>query len=172
MKRKLLTLTVCILIPALLLSGCFLFRDKAIKLVKNDLSLDISAAKVNLFLDTHINGTGGLSFASATFPDAGFTGQLSTHPGFHALPFSQEITDFLYSTDILLNEKGELLIPYADNGYYYFDFQMDENTNTPSADMKVALYNGDTNEFYYCHFSIDNLNVLSELESMVNLPQY
>ncbi len=160
------------LIPALLLSGCFLFKKDAQRILQEEMDLDISAAEVNMLINTRKNNNNGLTYIQATFPDSSFIGQLQNKEGFHPLPFSQEITDFLYSTDVLVGQDGKLLLPHLENGYYYFTMQLENGNSEPftldqGADLITLLYDADTNKLYYCHLGIENLNVVSDVESLI-----
>ena len=164
------TLFVLFLIPILLFSGCFLFKSEAQTIVMEEQGLDISDAKVNFFINTRKDSRNGITMIEAEFSDDGFEDQLSGKEGFKTLPFSEGLTNILNSIDLLKDENGELLIPYAVNGFYSFDLLLEEGkeiTEEQAAELIVAIYDGDTKKFHYSHFSIDNINLLSKLQGLI-----
>ena len=167
MKR---TVFILCLIPILLFSGCFLFKNEAQELVMEELGLDISDAKVNFFLNTRKESNSGITMVEAEFSDDSFAGQFAGRQDFKALPISQGLTDVLNSIDLLKDESGELRIPYADNGYYRIELILEEDrqiTQEQAAELIIAIYDGDTHKFHYHHISIDNINLLSKLQGLI-----
>ena len=169
MIRKFL---IILLIPTLLLTGCFLFKDEAQTIVMEELGLDISDASIKFFLNTRKDSTGGITVIEAAFPDDAFVSQLENKEGFESLPFSKALTEILYNIDLLKDEKGQLRIPYADNGYYRVSLDMEEKvdaswTEKQAAQLLIAVYDGDTKKFHYCHLSVDNINLLSKLQGLL-----
>ena len=75
MIRKFL---IFLLIPTLLLTGCFLFKDEARTIVMEELGLDISNASIKFFLNTRKDSTGGITVIEAAFPDDSFVSQLES----------------------------------------------------------------------------------------------
>ena len=163
------TLLVLLLIPVLLLTGCFLFKNEAQTIVMEEMGLDISDAKVNFFLNTRKNDNGGITVIEAAFSDSAFAAQLESRTDFKSLPFSDALTKVLNSIDLLKDENGDLLIPYADNGYYRIELSLEDGkslTEDQPADLIIAIYNGDNNKFHYCHLGISNINLISQLQSL------
>lgn len=164
------TLFILFLIPVLLFTGCFLFKDEAQTIVMDELGLDISDAKVSFFLNTRKDSSGGITVIEAAFSDGSFANQLQSREDFKALPFSDTLTAILNSIELLKGEDGELLIPYADNGYYRIELALEDGkqlTEEQPADLLLAVYNSDTNKFHYCHLGIDNINLLSQLQRLI-----
>lgn len=166
MKRKLLIL---LLIPMLLFTGCFLFKNEAQTILMEEQGLDISDATVKFFLNTRKNSADGITIIEAEFPDDSLGGQLENREGYLPLPLSQGLTDALYSIELLKDENGELLFPYADNGYYKIDLQFENEQFTldQGADLIFAIFDADTKKLHYYHLGTDNMNLLTELQSLI-----
>lgn len=166
MKLKLLIL---LLIPALLFTGCFLFKNEAQAILMEEQSLDISDATIKFFLNTRKNSADGITIIEAEFPDTSFGDQLENREGYRSLPLSQELTKILYSIDLLKNDNGELLFPYADNGYYKVDLQFENEQFTldQGADLIIAIFDADAKKFHYYHLGTDNMNLLKDLQALI-----
>lgn len=157
--RKIIVTALCAAVLLTLLSGCSLLGDGPDTAdYSKRLGIDLSAAEVKQYSDTHGGFTGdGKIFVQYTFADG--APDFPTNEYWHALPLSASAERIVDS--LILDENYKPLIPQVQNGMWFFCDRHSESTDPAdgtgifdrySFNFDFAVFDADTNTLYFTIF--------------------
>lgn len=158
------------LAAAVILTACQ--SDGSLQEAAYALGLDLSAGSLSSSVDTHGGFHGdGIEFTEVTFSDNALQQQLEQSAVWMPLPLPEPLNIIVYGAYTQdghagpylckPDAAGEPLLPFIDNGFYYFEDRHEQSTapydandvlKRSSFNFTLAIYDADAKTLYFCKF--------------------
>lgn len=169
-RIKTLLAALLALAAALALTACQ--PSGAVQEAAYTLGLDLSAGWVASSADTHGGFQGdGIEYVEVAFSDNALLDQLEQSAVWMPLPLPEPLYIIAYGAHTQdgfagpylcrPDSGGEPLLPFIDNGYYYFEDRHAQSTaaydandvlDRASFNFTLAIYDADAKTLYYCKY--------------------